>query len=89
MDAEEGTLKFEFENADDYLNLPLMTDDSKRFTLEYLFMDCLVLKTMEQNNKDQEDENYQPTINEFNERWKVFKKKSKLVKVSPRIVWNV
>lgn len=89
VDAEEGTLKFEFENADDYLNLPLMEDDSKRYTLEWLFLDCLVLKTMEQNNKDQEDENYQPTINEFNERWKVFKKKAKLVKVSPCIVWNV
>ena len=88
VDAEMGTLKFEFENADDYINIPAYDDDSRRYSLEYLFMDCLVLKTMEQNNKDQEDENYQPTINEFNERWRTFKKLAKIVKIQPQIVWN-
>lgn len=76
-----GALKFEFENADDYINLPA--------DLEYLFMDCLVLKVMEQNNKDEQDENYRPTINEFNERWTLFKKLAHPVQVEPRIVWNV
>lgn len=89
VDGEDGTLKFEFEKADDYIYIPLMEDDRQRFTLEWLFMDCLVLKTMEQNNKDQEDENYQPTINEFNERWKVFKKAANPVKTTTRVVWNV
>lgn len=85
IDAEEGTLKFEFENADDYINIPF-DDEGKRYNLEYLFMDCLVLKTMEQNNKDEQDENYRPTKDEFNERWKLFKKLAKPVKVNPRMV---
>lgn len=80
-DADDGSLKFEFTKANDYLNLPA--------NLEYLFMDCLVLKTIEQNNKDEQDENYKPTINEFNERWQLFKKLARPVKVNPRFVWNV
>ena len=62
----QDELKMEFTAADDYMNLPE--------SLEYLFMDCLVLRTMATNNKDQEDENYVPTLNEFNEHWKLFKK---------------
>jgi hypothetical protein len=80
-DADDGSLKFEFTKANDFINLPA--------DLEFLFMDCLVLKTIEQNNKDEQDENYRPTINEFNERWQLFKKLAHPVKVNPRIVWNV
>jgi hypothetical protein len=86
IDAEEGTLKFEFENAEDYINIPF-DDDGKRYNLEWLFADCLVLMTMAQNNKDEQDENYRPTLNEFEERWKLFKKLAKPVKVNPRMVW--
>lgn len=81
--GSDGVLKAEFENADDVLNIP---DNIATGNIEMFFMDCLVLKTMEQNNKDREDENYQPIINEFNERWKVFKKMVNPVKVAPRIV---
>lgn len=86
IDAEEGTLKFEFENADDYINIPF-DDDGKRYDLEYYFMDCLVLMTMAQNNKDEQDENYRPTLDEFEARWKLFKKMANPVRVEPRIVW--
>lgn len=86
IDAEEGNLKFQFENANDYINIPF-DDDGKRYNLEYLFMDCLVLMTMAQNNKDEQDENYRPTLDEFYERWKQFKKLASPVKVTPRIVW--
>lgn len=79
MDTDYNT-KFEFEDGTDYINMP----DS----LAYYFMDCLVLKTMEQNNKDDQDENYQPIIKEFNERWKVFKKMAKPVKTETRILWQ-
>ncbi len=75
----KGNTKFEFENAEDFINLP---DNLADF-----FMDCLVLKTMEQNNKDDQDENYQPIIKEFNERWNLFKKMAKPVKIQPRIVF--
>lgn len=74
----DGITKYEFENADDMLNIP--------DNIAFYFMDCLILKTMEQNNKDIQDENYQPIINEFNERWKVFKKMSNPVKTDVRIV---
>lgn len=80
-DGDDGSLKFEFTKENDYINLPA--------DLEFLFMDCLVLKTIEQNNKDEQDENYRPTINEFNERWQVFKKSARPIKVNPCIVWNL
>lgn len=86
IDAEEGNLKFQFENAEDYINIPF-DDEGKRFNLEYLFMDCLVLMTMAQNNKDEQDENYRPTLQEFEERWKLFKRLAKPVRVTARIVW--
>lgn len=76
---ESGDLSYEFENEDDYINLPS--------NLEFLFMDCLVLMTMAQNNKDEQDENYRPTLNEFEERWVVFKKACKPVKINPKINW--
>jgi len=82
--SQDGTLKTEFENADDILNIP---DNAATGNIEKFFMDCLVLKTMEQNNKDNQDENYQPIIDEFNERWKVFKQMVMPVKVTPRIVY--
>ena len=86
IDSEAGNLKFQFENADDYINIPF-DDEGKRFNLEYLFMDCLILMTMAQNNKDEQDENYRPTLNEFEERWRLFKKLANPVKIEPRIVW--
>lgn len=70
--------KFEFENATDFINMPE--------NLEYLFMDCLVLRTMITNNKDEQDENYQPMIKEFNEAWRVFKKACKPVRIENCIV---
>ena len=86
IDGEEGVLKSLFENADDYINIPF-DDDGKRYDLEYYFMDCLVLMTMAQNNKDEQDENYRPTLDEFEARWKLFKKMANPVRVEPRIVW--
>lgn len=86
IDAEDSSLKFQLENADDYINIPF-DDDGKRFNLEWLFMDCLVLQTMIQNNKDEQDENYRPTIDEFNKRWRQFKELAEPVRIEPRIVW--
>lgn len=74
-----NTLQMEFTNADDTINL---SSD-----LEYLFMDCLVLRTMIQNNKDEQDENYRPTIDEFNECWRLFKNACKPAQVATRVVW--
>ena len=71
MDKDGMTLKFEFENANDTINMP----DS----IAPFFMDCLVLRTMITNNKDEQDENYRPTINEFWEHWNLFKKNCKSV----------
>lgn len=85
IDAEEGTLKFLFENADDYINIPF-DDDGKRFDLEWYFADCLILMTMAQNNKDEQDENYRPTLKEFEDRWRLFKKLASPVRVDARIV---
>lgn len=67
--TKDNETAFEFVNADDFINMPE--------TLEYLFMDCLTLRVMVTNCKDQEDENYQPMINEFNEAWRVFIKACK------------
>lgn len=66
MDKDGETLKYEFENAEDTINMPE--------SIDYLFKDCLVLRTMVTNNKDEQDENYQPTMNEFYEHWRVFKR---------------
>lgn len=81
IDKDRKTKKFEFENASDYLNMPE--------NLEYLFMDCVVLRTMITNNKDDQDENYQPMIKEFNEAWRVFKKACKPVKLANKVIWNL
>lgn len=70
--------KFEFENASDFINMPE--------NLSYLFMDCVVLRTMITNNKDDQDENYQPMIKEFEEAWKVFKRACKPAKIENRII---
>lgn len=79
IDYRTKKKKFEFENASDYMNLPA--------NLEYLFMDCLVLRTIITNMKDEQDENYRPTINEFNEAWRVFVKACKPKKIQNRVVW--
>lgn len=79
IDKDRKFTKFEFENALDTLNLPA--------NLEYLFMDCLILRAMITNNKDEQDENYRPMINEFNEAWKVFLKNCKPAKITNRVVW--
>lgn len=78
--AEDRTLKFAFTEADDFVNLPA--------NLEYLFADCLVLRTMIQNNKDEQDENYRPTIKEFEDYWRVFKRACNPVKKRVEVVWN-
>lgn len=78
MTADFNTA-YEFENADDFINMPA--------TLEYLFMDCLVLRTIITNNKDEQDENYRPTINEFNEAWRVFKRACKPAKIDNMVVF--
>lgn len=78
IDKEGKIKKFEFKNAGDYLNMP---ED-----LAYLFMDCVVLRTMITNNKDNQDENYQPMIKEFNEAWRVFKRACNPVKVNARVI---
>ena len=77
--SAEGETKHEFTQADDYINMPEH--------LEYLFMDCLVLRVMQTNNKDQQDENYIPIINEFNEAWKVFLRACKPVRKDTLVVW--
>ena len=76
---QDGTLAFEFTAPDDYINIPSR--------LEYLFTDCLILRTMAQNNKDEQDENFRPTVNEFWEYWKNFLKACNPVKQVERIVW--
>lgn len=79
IDSKTKKKKFEFENASDYMNLPA--------NLEYLFMDCLVLRTIITNMKDEQDENYRPTINEFNEAWRVFLRACKPKKMQNRVIW--
>lgn len=75
---KDGNQINEFQNADDFLNMPEY--------LENLYMDCLVLRTMAANNKDQEDENYVPTLNEFNEAWNNFLRKAVPFNIVQRIV---
>lgn len=77
--TQEGQMAYEFLNASDFLNMPEK--------LEYLFMDCLVLRTIITNNADEQDENYAPKIKEFNEVWNSFKKAYKPVKIEHRVVW--
>ena len=77
--TQDGEALSEFENADDIINIPEH--------LEYLFMDCLVLRVMATNNKDEQDENYNPTLVEFNEAWRVFKKACNPVRVDARAVF--
>lgn len=79
IDKDGKTKKYEFESGLDFINLPA--------NLEYLFMDCLILRTIITNMKDEQDENYQPTINEFKQAWKVFVKASKPKKQEVRVVW--
>jgi hypothetical protein len=79
IDADGKTRKYEFENADDFINMPS--------NLEYLFADCLVMRAIVTNNKDEQDENYRPSINEFNEHWRLFKKACRPRKLVNRVVW--
>lgn len=78
IDVNGKTKKYKFENAGDYLNIPP--------NLEDVFADCLVLRTIIINNKDEQDENYRPTINEFNEHWGEFISLSKPKKLVKRVV---
>ena len=73
--------KYKFENANDYINMPENIVD--------LFKDCLILRTIITNMKDEQDENYRPTIEEFNEAWRVFLRACKPKKVNNKVVWNV
>lgn len=79
IDKDGKKQKFTFENETDYLNLPDNLAD--------MFADCLVLRTIVTNNKDEQDENYRPTINEFNEHWREFIRMSKPAKFETRVVW--
>lgn len=78
IDQNGKTKKFEFESKDDFINLPSH--------LEFLFMDCLILRCMAVSNKDEQDENYRPTLQEFEETWRMFKRKAKPKRVEARIV---
>ena len=71
--------KFEFTQEDDFLNLPE--------NLELLFMDCIVLRVMQTGNKDEQDENYRPIINEFNQAWGVFTLACKPVSTETKVIW--
>jgi len=75
----DGDTFFEFQASTDFINMPE--------NLEYLFMDCVVLRTMIQNNIDDQDENFQPLINEFNEVWRIFKRACRPSKTTTRVVW--
>ena len=77
-DKDGKLTKYEFANSTDFLNLPA--------NLEYLFMDCLVMRTIITNMKDEQDENYRPAINEFNEYWKNFIKACNPKKQAKRVV---
>lgn len=76
---DEGNTKYEFENEDDFINMPEH--------LAPLFMDCLTLRTMATNIKDDQDENYAPILKEFDEVWRVFTKACKPVDVEATVVW--
>lgn len=79
IDKDGKTKKYEFESSEDYINMPA--------NLEYLFMDCLVMRTIITNMKDEQDENYRPAINEFNEYWRNFIKACKPKKIDNKVVW--
>jgi len=79
LDYVTKKTKFSFENADDYINMPE--------PLQEYFADCLVLRAIMYNNKDEQDENYQPTINEFNEHWREFLRIAKPSKFNNKVVW--
>ena len=78
-DKDGKLTKYEFESAEDYLNLPS--------NLEFLFMDCLVLRVIITNMKDEQDENFRPAINEFNEYWRSFIKACNPKKQNKKVVW--
>lgn len=81
IDYKTKKKKYKFENANDYINMPENIVD--------LFKDCLILRTIITNMKDEQDENYRPTIEEFNEAWRVFLRACKPKKVNNKVVWNV
>ena len=78
IDKDGKTKKFKLENADDYLNIPP--------NLEQVFADCLVMRAIVINNKDEQDENYRPSINEFNDQWKLFLSLARPTKIVKRVV---
>lgn len=79
MDTDGKTLKYEFEKASDFINMPE--------NLAYLFMDCVIMRTIITNMKDEQDENFQPAINEFNQYWRNFLRACKPHKQNCRVVW--
>lgn len=79
LNEKDSETYFEFENATDRINMPE--------NLEYLFMDCLVLRTMVQNIVDDQDENFAPLVEEFNQVWKVFVRTSRPARINKRIIW--
>lgn len=79
IDYKTKKKKFKFENANDYINMPDHIVD--------LFKDCLVMRTIITNMKDEQDENFQPSINEFKEMWRVFLKACKPTKLQNKVIW--
>ena len=79
IDKDGKTKKYEFENALDTLNIAPQ--------VEHYFMLCVVLRTIITNMKDEQDENFGPAINEFNEYWSQFKRLSRPKKIIRRVVF--
>ena len=78
-DKDGKITKYEFESEADFLNIP--------DNLAYLFMDCLVMRVIITNMKDEQDENFRPAINEFNEYWRSFIKACNPKKQNKKVVW--
>lgn len=79
IDYKTKKKKYKFENGEDYINMPNNIVD--------LFKDCLVMRVIITNMKDDQDENFQPAINEFNEMWRLFIRACRPKRVENRFVW--
>lgn len=79
IDFKTKKKKYKFENAQDYINMPNNIVD--------LFKDCLIMRVIITNMKDDQDENFQPAINEFNEMWRSFIRNCRPKRIENRFVW--
>jgi hypothetical protein len=66
--GSDSEAKSRFTTADDLLNIP--------DNLQDLFWECVILRAMQTGIKDNNDENYGPIKEEFNEIWKLFVQKT-------------